>query len=92
MLMCSFSLSRLPWNQMTPFGYFAEICFALITAFAYMVANGPLLLLFISMCFHHVAFYKRFQYTTEKLNSSDNIFNVEQYLCELIRFRISAKK
>lgn len=78
----------LPWNQHTLIGYFGETFATLLIGEAYGIANGSLLLLFVSLCMHHQAFYQMFQYSTSKLESR----NAQEQLCKLIRFHSSVKE
>lgn len=59
-----------------------------------MIANGTILLLFISMCLHHRAFYKMMKNSIDKLNqkSNDEIRCDEKFLRDLIQFHISSKE
>lgn len=82
----------LPWDQETPLGYFGEICISMICIEAYLLDNGALVLLFISMCLHHQAFYKMFQHSLLKLNRPDKNRNDKKHICNLIRFHISVKE
>lgn len=87
-----FVFSSLPWNQETLFGYFSEICISMICIEAYLIDNGELLLLFISMCLHHQAFHRMFQNSLKKLDRINKNRNNEEYICGLIRFHISVKE
>lgn len=86
-----FSFS-LPWDQRTPFGFFIEICFCICAGGAFYFANGVLLLWFISMCFHHQAFYEMFSHCVRQLERVDERRNQKQRLCELINFHNTAKE
>lgn len=86
-------LYSLPWNQSDLLGYFFEICFGLYNFEAYFIASGALLLLFISICWHHQAFYKMIQHTANKLELPDqNRNDKDQIIRKLITFHISAKE
>lgn len=76
----------LPWNQAIKLGYFMEIFYDIVFGDMYLLANGSMLLLFISICLHHLAFYKRFKYTTSKLGDPQNPNNDKKILCDLIQF------
>lgn len=75
-------------------GYLAEIASSILLLFSYMIANGTILLLFISMCLHHRAFYKMMKHSIDKLNqkSNDEIRCDEKFLRDLIQFHISSKE
>lgn len=83
---------RLPWDQETLFGYICEIVLSLVCIEAYLLFNGALLLLFISMCLHHRTFNKMFQYSLQKLDHDDNQRNDRLFICKQIRFHISVKE
>lgn len=84
----------LPWNQKNLLGYFAEVIFNIHIANGYLLINGSMLLLFISLCYHHLAFYKMFKHTLQKLNEPNKRGdNEHQLLCgELIRFHNLVKE
>lgn len=84
----------LPWNQTTPLGYLAEICFQMLCGEAYLTFNGSVILLFISMCLYHQAFYKMFQYSMRKMNQppDEGQQDTKGVLCNFIRFHISVKE
>lgn len=86
---CNFSL---PWNQSTPMGYVGELCFSIWVGFGYFFANGAFLLLFISMCLHHQAFYGMFRHLVEKLKRPKKNRCDAQFLCDLVRFYISKRE
>lgn len=86
---------RLPWDSSTLIGFIGEICFVLISYHFYNIINGSAILLFISICLHHRAFYKMIQHSIGKLDCSvnhQNHQNRDQLFCELIHFHISAQK
>lgn len=83
--------SRFPWNQQTAIGYACEIVFSFISGDAYFITNGALLLLFISMCWTHEAFYKMFVHLTRELDHFDNNRNDAEHLAKLIRFHVETK-
>lgn len=86
-----FSLST-PWNQDTVIGYIIELIFQLLNSEGYFLFNGAILLLFISMCFHHQAFYKMFKFYVHQLNERNEDRDDREYLADLIRFHISIKQ
>lgn len=83
---------RLPWNNQTPFGYLAEICFVLVACASYIYVNGTMLLLFISIiCLHHKVFSEEFHLHLLKLNHPDGIPNHKAFLAKIIQFHNSTK-
>ncbi|XP_031626227.1 uncharacterized protein LOC116342669 [Contarinia nasturtii] len=81
----------LPWNQTTPLGYCGEIFVVVLFAVSYFVIHGVSFLIFISMCFHHEAFYEMFQHKMRKLNHPDENGNERKLLCKIIQFQISIR-
>lgn len=74
-------------------GYVAELAFTVPAAIGYPIVNGAFLLLFISICQHHQAFYKMIKYSMRKLNQpEENIECDAKFLCDLMRFHTSVKK
>lgn len=84
--MCS-----LPWNQDTPFGYFCEICLGIFWSEDYFIANGTLLLLFISMSWHHRAFYEIFQQSVQKAEEYVSDQQKLDAFCKIVCFHNSVK-
>ena len=82
----------MPWNQETPLGYFFEICISLICMESYLIDNGAFLLLFISICLHHWAFYKMFQKSLKALDRHDNIRKTKEHIHHLVEFYILIKE
>lgn len=82
----------LPWDQTTKLGYFMEMICDLIFGEFYLLGNGAFLLLFISICLYHLAFYKRFKYSISKLSQSENPGNDKKLLCDLIQFHNMVKE
>lgn len=76
-----------PWNQATFAGYSAEICMTISIGYAYFALIGTQMLLFISLCIHHQAFYKMFKHSTDKSEKCD-----AKLLRDLICFNISTKE
>lgn len=87
-----FAIIRLPWNQSTPHGYALEIAFDLYHGWTYMLSNGALLFLFISICLHHKSFYKIFRNEAKKLNYRDRHRNDADHLRKMIEFHILSKQ
>lgn len=83
---------RLPWNQTSALGYAQDLFVEVLIGEAYMIFNGSFLLLFISICLHHQAFYKIFQLAVRKLDFSDRNQSDETTMCQLIRFHILVKE
>lgn len=84
--------SSLPWDQSTPHGYFADVLFCIASGECYLIINGTLLILFVSICWHHQAFYERFRHSVLELNYPRNKSNANEILCELIRFHTTVKE
>lgn len=78
---------------MTLLGYAGEICYDIVAGEAYLFASS-IIVLFISLCQHHQAFYKMFQLLLDKLNYSDDKRkqNAKDGLFQLIRFHTLAKE
>lgn len=86
------TIRSLPWDTTTLTGYIGEIIFDINLAEAFYIATGVLLLLFMSICLHHRAFYKRFQHSLRALDQPNEIENIDKFICDLIRFHISIKE
>lgn len=90
------STCSLPWSQSTIVGYFGEQLLINVMCFIYSVINGVLLLLFISICLHYRTFYEIIKHWIDEWNNENANGNTnrcdEKFLCELIRFHVSAKK
>lgn len=69
---------------------------AVLVAEAYLIVNGVFLLLFISMCLQHQAFYGMVQHSLNEFDHhshhSDGGRANKEFLCKLIRFHIMIKK
>lgn len=72
---------------MTYLGYFGEIVAINLGCAAYVIASGAVLLLFISICFHHQAFFKIFEHSINASKRCD-----KKFLFNLIRFQITARE
>lgn len=79
----------LPWNQNTPIGYITTMVYSISSSESYFLLNGSILLLFISMCLHHRAFYRRFEYSLDNLDNLNQKTNSNQEFSELIDFHNS---
>lgn len=91
----SFHSFRLPWSQVTIFGYFSELILITIMCAVYSIINGVILLLFISICIHHRAFYQIIRHLVIKwneLNGNHCDNNDQKSICELIRLHILFKE
>lgn len=88
---------RLPWDQTTYAGYLGEDCLICMFTLTFTIGTGMALLLFISICIHHSAFYEMLEHSIEKWNQnhkqSRNLGrNDKQFVSELIRFHNDVKK
>lgn len=82
---------RLPWNQQTIQGYTAMTFLSIFFGHVNLTLNGATLVLFISLCLHHRAFYRIFDSIAMKLEKPDKFRNVPDILNEMVRFHISVK-
>lgn len=82
----------LPWDQNTLGGYCAEICLGLLGSECYLIATGLLILLYISMCLNHRAFYHIFKHSICVLNSFEQNRNDMELLGEIIHFHNLVKQ
>lgn len=82
----------LPWDQSTALGYFGEILVISLNSQAFMLADGATLLFFLSLCFHHIAFYKMFKHSIAKLDDVDQNQQNKLLLCRVIRFHVVIKE
>lgn len=80
-------------------GYLADMTFESVFTFIYLNINGAFLVLFISICLHHRAFFKIVEELVRKWNENGNgngnkkrYKNDEEFLRNLITFHISAKR
>lgn len=55
------AIHSLPRDKSTLFGYSMHVFFSVVCCEAYFIANGSLLVLFISICLYHQTFYKKFR-------------------------------
>lgn len=51
-----------------------------------------ILLVFISMCIHHQAFYGMLEFSIDEWNRRDKHPDDEEFLLDLVRFHISVKE
>lgn len=80
----------LPWSQDHPLGYAGTMFFEIMVCLAYLTYVGVFLLLFISLCLIHRAFYRKFRHLMRKFDE-DPEHKVEK-LCDVIRFHNTAKE
>lgn len=80
---------RLPWDQTTLLGYFGEIFINVLILGGYLLTNGALLLLFMSICVYHQTFSKMFKHLIVEMNQDKM---KEKYICSLTSFHISTKQ
>lgn len=84
--------NSLPWDQSTPIGYFAEICYDIFVSQSYLILNGAFLILFISLCFHFDTFNEMFQHLMQKFNDSKQMKDNWKVLCIAIDFQCSIRR
>lgn len=84
--------NSLPFDRTDLIGYFVEVCYEVVTTYAYFVCNGSMLLLFFSICWHHQAFSQMFHHFLHSRNRRNKKRNDDEFLCHLIRFHISVKE
>ena len=82
-----FIFDRLPWNQETLIGYIAETGVCTIDFGFYLLLNGTVLMLFVSLTWILQSFSKMYRHTANKLNKSDANQNDEEILCNMIDFQ-----
>lgn len=85
---------RLPWDQHTSWGWFAEVVGSWAFATAYLSVDSAFLTLFMSICEFHKAFYKMFRYKVGQLggNECKQKKDVKQILHEAIFIHVSAER
>lgn len=77
-------------------GYVAEITSIVLLMLSYMIANGTILLFYVSLCLHHRAFYEMVKHSIVKSNqqSDDGVYDNRCggiFLHDLIQFHMSIK-
>lgn len=86
-------IHRFPWNQATMLSYIVDILiFHNIASVSYFTTSASLILLFVSICLHHSAFYKRLQYTLDESKTLKNHQNMDKIIRNVIEFHISVKE
>lgn len=68
------------------------ICYDLVTAEVYVFSGAMFIILFVSLCYHHRAFFKIFQHSLHTFDRSDEARNDEILLFQLIRFHVTIKE
>lgn len=92
------NLLSLPWDQSSVVGYLGEVFHITIATKVYLIVNGVPLMLFISICTQHRAFYPIFKHSIDKWNARDKIQQIQhhrdgkKFICGLIRFHLSVKE
>lgn len=69
-----------------------EIIIDIIIIESYLIVNGAILHLFVSMCWHHQAFLKILRHAVRQLDDTDKNRNDKEFLRKLIRFHVSVKE
>lgn len=82
----------LPWDQSTPIGYSGDVLFCIASGECYLIINGALIILFVSIWCCHEAFFKRFHLSVLRLNHPENKPNTNKMLRELIHSHITVKE
>lgn len=83
----------LPWNQSTPFGYLAETCYSFFVTQIYVILNGAIFLLFISLSLHFQAFGEMFQGLMRKLrNNPTQIIRNRKTLHEAMNLQSAVRR
>lgn len=82
----------LPWSRHTLLGYFAEIFYNFWYCVCYLSTHGAHLMLFISVCSHHMAFHAIFKRSIDNLNNIEGMRCDKKFLIGLIRFHMSVKE
>lgn len=83
---------RFPWDQNTICGYFAELTFGILSAEAYLIAIGSLLLLFVSLCQQFHGFQQMYKHSLNRFNTPTEMEITKQRLHRLIESHISLKE
>lgn len=82
----------MPWNQSTNIGYSVEVTLSISDPEFYMVSNGVFLLLFVSLCQHHRAFYEIVEFTTRKIGIEENYESNAYLFGDIVKIHAAAKK
>lgn len=88
-----YGFCSVPWNEHTLVGYIAELSYHVASGVMYLLSETVFMLLFISLCLHHRAFYKMFCHSLNEINEHLNDTKIgEQHLVRLIRFYVTVKE
>lgn len=68
------------------------MCYEISLGEIFLIQNSAFLLLFISLCVFHRAFYQMFSHTLKKLDHRNENQDDEKFLCDLIRFHNTVKE
>lgn len=82
----------MPWDQSTIYGYFGEVCALISVGEVIVLVNGVVLLLFISICFHHRAFCEIFRQLIGEWTRNSTERHDREFICRLIRFHVLVQK
>lgn len=82
----------MPWNQSTLIGYLAEVFYGTFLCEVFIVATGSVLCLFMSMSWHHEAFFFMFRYSVRKLDKPETNNNNKKIIFDLVRFHMMVKE
>lgn len=85
-------LFSFPWNENTIYGYTATIFTHTAFGETYLISNGSTLLLFVSICWYHRAFFERFQYSIRKLDQPNKLSKTKDILCDVVCFHNTVKE
>lgn len=82
-----------PWDQTTPIGYFAEVCFAVLNNQVILTVDNQVLLIFVFMCKNYFAFAEmyanfidEFDWTQGMQKSSDSIRKLVDFHSDIKRW------
>lgn len=89
---CVYFLRSLPWDQQNAIGYFCKMVFDFLVGETYLIVNGGVLLLFVSISMHHRAFYNIFEHSLRQLGDPNRSRNDVELLRHLINFHILVKE
>lgn len=80
----------MPWNQRTFVGFLAEVAVIFAFSVAILINYGVFILLFVSICIHHQAFYKMFKHLAQNLGSRNAGNSSKELLSRIIRLHVTA--
>lgn len=84
--------NRLPWDATTPAGYFWEIFLSTVYIETYYTVNGPVLMLFVSICMHNQAFYEMFAHSVREMDDLRDVQKEKAHIFYLVQFHVTAKE